>query len=220
MSTAAVWRTEYDTRCGCSTRFADWSADVVFRIKITGDELAEGRLDQDAMKEICPRIDERGLVDYFHVCLGTRVSSYNLMIPEMSSPAGFVVYLAARVRGGVKVPVVAIKRIHDPVLAEGVLAEGQADVIGMTRALNVDPELPNKACHDGLDEIRESTASNQEGARRAHAHIELPIRRIHNPCGGHRGHARPRTLKRVTQPKTVAVIGGGRGGMRAAKVAA
>ena len=39
----------------------------------------------------------------------------------------------------------ACNRINDPLLADQILRDGQADLIGFARGLIADPELPNKA---------------------------------------------------------------------------
>ena len=51
---------------------------------------------------------------------------------------------AAAVKQVVDVPVIAVGRIHDPALAEQILADGRADFIAMARPMLADPELPNK----------------------------------------------------------------------------
>ncbi|MGD6741775.1 FAD-dependent oxidoreductase [Streptomyces sp. BH106] len=192
---------------------------AVLGLKIVGDEMVDGGLGQEDIKQICRRIDELKLVDYFHICLGTR-SNYQLMIPEMSYPAGFAAYLAAGVREVVSVPVVAVKRFDDPLLAGQVILDGEADVIAMARALIADPELPNKARVAELDTIRQCTSSNQECSRRAEEHIKLPMRCIQNPAVGFESTLGTQTLQPAEQRKRIIVIGGGPGGMRAAKVAA
>src|SRR6266545_1496841 len=92
-----------------------------FGLKIIGDEMIEGGLDQEDIKEICRIIDTEGLVDYFHVCFGTR-ANFEFMLPDMVYPAGFASYLAAGVREVVKVPVVAVKRIDDTIVAGQIIA--------------------------------------------------------------------------------------------------
>ena len=64
-------------------------------------------------------------------------------------PPGVNAYLAAGVRQAVRaagftIPVVASGKIHTFAQAEGLLREGQADLIGMARALLADPDLPRK----------------------------------------------------------------------------
>ena len=57
---------------------------------------------------------------------------------------GLNVGAAAAVREVVDVPVIAVGRIHDPALAERILAEGRADFVAMGRPLLADPDLPRK----------------------------------------------------------------------------
>lgn len=190
-----------------------------FGLKIIGDEMIEGGLDQEEVKEICRRFDEENLVDYFHLCFGTR-ANFELMLPDMVYPAGFAAYLAAGVREVVKVPVVAVKRIDDPILAGQIITDGQADIIAMARALIADPDLPNKAKEGRLDEIRQCTSSNQECGRRAEETIKTPLRCIQNPAVGQEATLSVTKRQRAETPKNVVVVGGGPGGMRAAKIAA
>lgn len=191
----------------------------MFGLKIIGDEMIEGGLDQAEIQEICRIIDSENLVDYFHVCFGTR-ASFELMLPDMVYPAGFAAYLAAGVREVVDVPVVAVKRIDDPIVAGQILADGQADIVAMARALIADPDLPNKAREGRLEEIRQCTSSNQECGRRAEETIKAPLRCIQNPAVGQEATLSLTKRAVATTPKNVVVIGGGPGGMRAAKVAA
>ena len=185
-------------------------------IKLTGDELVEGGLDQQQAQEIAVRIADSGFVDYLHICLGSP-NDESPWLPEMSYPPGFATYLAAGVRERVDLPIVAVKRINDPVQAEKILADGHADVIGMTRALIADPELPQKARTGRLQEIRHCTASNQECNWRSVA--KLPIGCIHNPAVGHESSWGIGTILPAVHKKDVLVVGGGPGGLKSAELA-
>jgi 2,4-dienoyl-CoA reductase-like NADH-dependent reductase (Old Yellow Enzyme family)/thioredoxin reductase len=191
----------------------------MFGLKIIGDEMIEGGLDQADIQEICRIIDAENLVDYFHVCFGTR-ANFELMLPDMVYPAGFASYLAAGVREVVKVPVVAVKRIDDPIVAGQIIADGQADIVALARALIADPDLPNKTREGRLEEIRQCTSSNQECGRRAEEHVKAPLRCIQNPAVGQEATLGLTVRGVTTTPKHVVVVGGGPGGMRAAKIAA
>ena len=48
----------------------------------------------------------------------------------------------------------AVGRIQSPELAEDILKEGKADLIGLGRALICDPEFPNKLAQGKAGEIR------------------------------------------------------------------
>jgi len=76
-------------------------------------------------------------LDYTYVCSGSTFSALVIVL-EISFSPGFAAHLAVAVREVVSIPVLAIKRINDPIFAERVLADGQADMIATTRALIAD----------------------------------------------------------------------------------
>ncbi len=71
----------------------------------------------------------------------------------MYVPLAAMVPLAAAIKEVVDIPVLAVCRINDPVLAEKILADGHADLVGMTRACIADPQMPNKAKAGQLEDI-------------------------------------------------------------------
>lgn len=186
-------------------------------IKIVGDEMIEGGLTPEDIKEICRRLTASNCLDYIHVCLGV-TNNVQLVVPEMSYASGFAAYLAAGVREVVNVPVVAVKRINDPVLAEKILAEGQADVVAMARALISDPELPNKAKEGRLEDIRQCTGVNQECIGRMF--VGLLTSCIQNPAAGEEKKWGIGTVTPAARKKKVVVVGGGPGGLKVAEIAA
>jgi NADPH-dependent glutamate synthase beta subunit-like oxidoreductase/2,4-dienoyl-CoA reductase-like NADH-dependent reductase (Old Yellow Enzyme family) len=88
---------------------------------------------------------------------GTGYSGYR-MSPRWWNPDGVQVYLAEGIRKAVReagydVPVVTAGKIRTPELAEKILENGRADIIGMARALLADPDWPLKARAGRADEI-------------------------------------------------------------------
>ena len=80
------------------------------------------------------------------------------MSPRWWSPDGVHVYLADAIRkalrnSGYDIPVATAGKIRMPDLADRIVAEGQADIIGMARTLLCDPDWPNKAKAGKDDEI-------------------------------------------------------------------
>jgi 2,4-dienoyl-CoA reductase-like NADH-dependent reductase (Old Yellow Enzyme family) len=80
---------------------------------------------------------------------GTGYSGYR-MSPRWWNPDGVQVYLAEGVRKAVRTagygtPIVTAGKIRTPHLAERILARGQADIIGVARAILCDPDWPVKA---------------------------------------------------------------------------
>src|SRR5262249_52715420 len=122
---------------------------------------------------------------------------------------------ARRVRAAVEAPVIVTGRIVTPEQAESVLEGGAADLVGMTRALIADPELPRKAREGRLDNIRVCMGSNEGCIDRLY--FGLPIGCVQSPVVG-----RERewgSLTPAAVPKRVVVVGGGPAGLEAARVA-
>ncbi len=86
---------------------------------------------------------------------GTGYSGYR-MSPRWWNPDGPQVYLAEGIRralrhAGHDIPVVTAGKIRKPDLAEAILQEERADIIGMARTLLCDPDWPVKA-REGLED--------------------------------------------------------------------
>ncbi len=128
--------------------------------------------------------------------------------PAFNAPA------AAAVKKAVDVPVIVTGRIVDASIAEGILAEGSADLIGMVRALIADPALPNKVRAGRVDEVRMCL-----GLSECH---HIGSRRTPLTCAVNAAAARESEMEVVatSQPKTVVVVGAGPAGLEAARVAA
>ena len=96
---------------------------------------------------------EAGGLAYLSVMGGT-YESWGL--PEVAAAGekpGYMAYLAAAVKAAVGIPVIAAGRIETGELAERILADGQADLIGLARVLWTDPEWPAKVRDGREDEI-------------------------------------------------------------------
>ena len=89
-------------------------------------------------------------VAYLSVMGGTYESFFLPEIIKKSRRPGYMVSLAGAIRKEVKVPVITAGRISTPALAESVLKEQKADLIGLARMLWVDPQWPQKA-REGRD---------------------------------------------------------------------
>jgi hypothetical protein len=79
-------------------------------------------------------------------------------MPSAGYPDGLNVYLAEGIRAaladrGLRVPVVATGKIRTPELAEKILQEGRADLIGMARQLLADPDWPRKVRDGRADRV-------------------------------------------------------------------
>jgi 2,4-dienoyl-CoA reductase (NADPH2) len=88
-------------------------------------------------------LDEAGIA-YLSVMGGTYESFFLPEIVEKSQQDGYMVDLAAAVKGQVKAPVIAAGRIATGSLSEDVIRRGQADLVGLARVLWTDPDWPRK----------------------------------------------------------------------------
>ncbi|BBO72634.1 dimethylglycine catabolism protein DgcA [Desulfosarcina widdelii] len=191
--------------------------DFVVGIRISADELVSGGNTINDYKVIAKKLVETGNVDYINVSSGTYYTSY-IFTPPMLLPHGFRTYLAAEIKRVVDIPVFTVGRIKDPLLAEKVLTDGQADMIGMTRAQIADPELANKAREGRLEDIRPCIGCNQGCISRLY--LQRGVTCLGNPAAGREERLGVGTIKPADESKNVVVIGGGPAGMEAARVAA
>jgi len=185
--------------------------DFVVGLRLIGDMLMDGGTTLDDTKVLAAKVEGSGHVDYLAVCAG-----FQGHIPPMHFPLGAFVYIAAGVKEVVNLPVVCHGRINDPVQAEAILANNQADLIGMARALICDPEWPNKAREGRPDEIRKCIACIQSCA--GHFLKKQPIGCTLNPEAGREKELA--TIVPAMVRKKVMVIGGGAAGLETARVAA
>ena len=188
---------------------------VGFRLGV--EEFTEGGLTIDDTVEIGRQFCAEGLVDYLSLAQGN-FNSIESHLPDRHWPILAFRDLHARFKPVANgVPVILSTRIQGPEQAESVLAAGEADMIGMCRALLADPEWPLKARTGRVDDIRRCIACNQCWAWISTGE---PIACATNPMAG-REYLWPKLEKdRVESPRHVVVVGGGPGGLEAARVAA
>jgi len=204
----------------CIATIREAIGDKVIGMRICVDSADPDGLTPDEVVEICAALDrdDDGL-DYFSVAAGSSASlggSIHIAAPMGSFDSAYVAPSSRSIRDAVSKPVVVTGRITLPNIAEQVIARGDADICGMTRAMICDPELANKALEGRSDEIRECIGCNQ--ACIGHMHLGYPISCIQHPESGRELQY---GVRRVAEhPRRVWVVGGGPGGLKAAAVAA
>lgn len=184
---------------------------------MTGDDFLENGLDHGLMQEICGKLSELKLIDYFNVIGGSAETFVGeaAAVPNMSFKLGVYTHLSAGIRAVVDVPVIATARIVDPIQADKIIAEGQADLCIMNRALIADPHMPNKAQAGALDDIRQCMGYNEGCIDRIYTGRGVTC--VQNPViGREREWA---DLPRAQASRRVVVVGGGPAGLEAARVA-
>jgi mycofactocin system FadH/OYE family oxidoreductase 2 len=187
-------------------------------VRLNADEMNPlGGLTLEDAKRIAIRLEGTGQVDFLDLSLGT---FHNLFLVEgsMHTPLAYTVPLSAGIRSVVRLPVYCTNRINDPHLAEKILENGHADMVGMVRALICDPELPNKAREDRTDDIRQCIACNQGCIGRMGLGFRLGC--VQNPAVGEEKTLGVDTFLPSPNPKKVVIVGGGPAGLEAARMAA
>jgi len=159
---------------------------------------------------------DEGLIDYLSVALGGsntyRGSSW--IVPPVPVEHNAVAGFARTMKAAVSVPVIATGRIVDPADADAMIARGDCDACGMTRALITDPSMPGRAA---AGQTFTTCIGCNQGCI-GHYHAGIPIACTINPWTGYES-----TLPRPTpdpSPGTVVVVGAGPGGASAAACAA
>lgn len=184
---------------------------VIFRFGLKhyidgGREVEEGL-------EIARRLEAAG-ADAFEVDAGCYETWY-WAHPPTTLPPGCMVDMAQMAKRVVKVPVIAVGKLGYPELAERVLQEGKADFICLGRALLADPEWPNKVKKGRLEDIRPCIGCHEGCLKRV-----FDVKYLSCAVNPATGMEREFTIKPAEKKKSVLVVGGGAGGMEAARVTA
>jgi 2,4-dienoyl-CoA reductase (NADPH2) len=153
--------------------------DIALIVRVAGNDFVPDSHTNQEARLFAAAVEKAG-ADCINVTGGwheSRVPQITMDLPQ----AGYA-YLARGIKQVVKVPVVSCNRINDPFVAEELLTEGVADLIGMARGLIADPDFVNKARQGKFDEIRQCVACNQ----RCFDHVFqlLPVGCAVNPRAG------------------------------------
>lgn len=201
--------------------------DVPIFCKIPAHEPEEQGITLDESARYAIELEEAGVdVLVITIGMGSHARGYmNSVCPIYSylRPGSFVDY-AAFIKRHVSIPVAAVGKISKPEMAEAILQEGKADIVGMGRQLIADPDWPNKVASGAWGNIRPCLYCNacvdrtykgedtqvpdftQNGlACTVNAQSCLEV---------------PNQILPTSRPKKVLVLGGGPAGMEAARIAA
>jgi 2,4-dienoyl-CoA reductase-like NADH-dependent reductase (Old Yellow Enzyme family) len=117
---------------------------VIFRLN--GDDFVQNGMTAEEARQVAVWAAEAG-ADAIHVTGGhyRSLPSAAVMIPPMAMPDATFLRFASDIRPLVKVPVIAVGRLGDPVLAIGAVQDGHADFVSLGRPLLADPDWVNRA---------------------------------------------------------------------------
>jgi 2,4-dienoyl-CoA reductase-like NADH-dependent reductase (Old Yellow Enzyme family) len=187
--------------------------DRIIGVRLPGDELVEGGIQAAEATAIARRLVATGMVDYVSVTAGnnTRKMARVDHWPPTPAPLGTFRHLSRAVREGVDVPVATVGRVTTLGLAEEILAAGDADLVGMVRAHVADPRLLPKEREGAPRTVRPCVGANVcINALMNHESLACMV----NPELGRRADTMDRP---IFAPRPAVVIGGGPGGLEAAR---
>ncbi len=137
---------------------------VIYRLSV--EDFFSGGLPFDEGRQIAAWAAVAG-ADALHVTAGhyRSLPSAQIVLPPMRSPDATFLEFAAAVKKNVRIPVIAVGRLGDPVIATEAVASGKADFIALGRTLVADPQWVEKlrrgrpirrclACNTCINEMR------------------------------------------------------------------
>ena len=186
-------------------------------VRINGDEMTPqvpGTLNLQDGLQIGLYLQDKG-IDILNVSNGSGLNA-NANCDPYSYRPGWKKHVAKAFKQALRIPVIATNTIKDPDFAEQLLEEGVCDFVGLGRSQFADPEFVNKARTGRADEIRQCIGCMV--CRERLLAKGMTVVCAVNPRMG-REHLYPGYPKTGAGRK-VCVVGGGPGGLEAARVLA
>ena len=186
--------------------------DFPISFRFSADAKYPGGRDLKESQEIAKELEKMG-ADLLHVDAGCYESIY------WAAPGGYLgdaplVDYAAAIKKVVNIPVMAVGSLT-PETAEKAIEEGKCDYVAFTRGFLADPEMPNKLYEGRREDVRPCIACNEFCI--GHVFSERAVTCAVNATAGNDFDYQ---ITKAEQKRKIIVIGGGVGGMEAARVAA
>jgi 2,4-dienoyl-CoA reductase-like NADH-dependent reductase (Old Yellow Enzyme family)/thioredoxin reductase len=183
-------------------------------VRYSGEEWIEGGRTIAESVTIAQLLEQQG-ADFVDISAGIFEAPAAVMDP-MYYPQGWNTYAAEEVKKHVSIPVITSHTLRDPGYCEKILAAGRADLVGLSRQMIADPYWANKAYARQPEEIRKCI-SCLVGCWQESLMIKRHMRCAINPAVGDERFIH---LEPAGTPRRLGVVGGGPGGMEAARIAA
>ncbi len=166
---------------------------------------------EDTLRHVVPRLDEAG-VDAIDLSAGVLDHTPHRIIPPMYDARGTWLHHSEAVKKVTKLPVIVAGRLCDPRMILRAIESDRCDVAALSRPLMADPLMPRKMIEGRPDDVRMCVACG-------YCMTESGWTKY---CAINADSARELILPKVApaaRPRKVLVVGGGPGGMEAARVA-
>ena len=191
--------------------------DQILGIRIPGSDMVPGGLEVADMQTVAQALENTGQVDYLNVIAYNNSLRFGRALHWAATPARHDLFteLSGQIKTVVNLPVLVAGRITHPDQAEAVIANGQADMVAMTRAHITDPEIVRKITEGRTDDIRPCVGANTCVRARFQGR---PVRCMHNPYViSRKSDQSPSSSNNLP---LITVVGAGPAGLEAALTAA
>jgi len=183
---------------------------IIYRLSML--DLVEGGSTLDEVVQLAQAVELAGAT-----ILNTGIGWHEARIPTIATKvprAGFA-WVTKNLMGKVGIPLVATNRINTPEVAEGILADGAANMVSMARPFLADAFFMQKAREDRGDEINTCIGCNQ--ACLDHTFSGKITSCLVNPRACHETEL---VIAPAQQVRRIAVVGAGPAGLSFATTAA
>ncbi len=183
---------------------------IIFRLSMI--DLVEGGSTWEEIVALARAVEQAGAS-----IINTGIGWHEARIPTIATmvPRAAFAWVTRRMKGQVKIPLIATNRIKTPEVAEAVLAAGDADMVSMARPFLADAEFVNKAAEGRGDEINTCIACNQACLDQIFSRQLCSCMVNPRACHETEWQVRPAAV-----PKRIAVVGAGPAGLACATTAA
>ena len=135
--------------------------DFILGIKLPSNDGIDGSIDHAAAAQIATCVTQTGLIDYVCFAQGAHARTLELHIPDghtERNPYAATLRTLKASAGGI--PVMALGRINDPAQADALIEQGEAELVGIGRALITDAAWSRKAQLGQASRIRYCVGGN------------------------------------------------------------
>ncbi len=140
---------------------ASCGKDFIVGLKLPGDDGIPNSIGPAEAAIVARLLTASGEVDFVCFAQGAHARSLEMHLPDRYGPRMPYRALIAGLRSSVAgVPLISLGRITDPAEAEAILANGEAELVGLGRALLADPAWVLKAEAGRTNDIRYCVSCN------------------------------------------------------------
>ncbi len=183
-------------------------------VRLSADDYVEGGITLDESPKMAKILEEAG-ADVISVSAGCHETQH-LSNDIMRLEEGFKRPLFEAFKKELSIPVIAAGGFRNPNKCEEIVADGAADFMGMARPFLADPEWPNKAMENRVEDIRRCLSCG-ECLYRMGGKFSFP-----HGCAVNAAFTREKewsSIKPAAVKRKVMIVGAGPAGMEAARIA-